>query len=193
MTNNGEKQQLSPVNPGAFWRFSCAFYAEAGVEALAIELQEAGGWDVNLALFALWLAAEDREPGEAALEAAVAFSAEWRAAAVAPLRAARRGLKLRASADPAVAALRAEVKALELKAEQLQQERLESLAASAVAGAPGREGFAARARRGLARLGALQRGAAAEETTEEATEEAARFDRLVALAAAWRAKARLTD
>lgn len=157
MANRMASEGCSDVNADAeqekFWRFSCGFYAASEVTALCLRLQDEEGWDVNLALFGLWLAAEGRVPDVETLEGAAEFSAVWRAEAVAPLRALRRGLKARAGVDPALGAFRERVKALELEAERLQQRRLEALAPAPDPGSP--PPFAAEAERNLATLAAL--------------------------------------
>ena len=44
----------------AFWRFSLVFYERPGVADALIALQDRGGFDVNLILFALWLGISGR-------------------------------------------------------------------------------------------------------------------------------------
>lgn len=107
----------------AFWDFSLQVYAKPGVAEACLALQDARGQDVNLLLFCCWAASLGRHL--TAEEAALLerLSADWREEAVRPLRRARRHLKP-LEGDPAVAALRAKIKACELEAERLQQARL---------------------------------------------------------------------
>lgn len=121
-----------------FWRFSLSLYGCEGVPAACVALQDAHGLDVNLMLFALWLASRGRRISPADIAAAEAAVGDWRREAVVPLRGVRRFLKeAPAAIDPAgAAALRARVKAAELEAERLQQEALFALRAAGNWGAP---------------------------------------------------------
>ena len=107
----------------ALWRFSLAFYARPGVSEALIALQDRAGCDVNLMLFALWLAVSGRSPltkEELAIAGRIARSVS--ADIVGPLRALRR--KLGSDPDPDVQRLREGIKALELAAEKVIQDRL---------------------------------------------------------------------
>ncbi|MBK1836312.1 TIGR02444 family protein [Azospirillum sp. YIM B02556] len=116
------------ANP--FWDFSLAVYGRPGVPACCLALQDRRGVDVNLLLFAAW----------AGLECAVRLSAEelaridgavagWREEVVRPLRVLRR----RAKAEDD--AFYRRMKAAELEAERVQQDRL--FAAGGVGPRPG--------------------------------------------------------
>ena len=102
-----------------FWDFSLAVYARPGVPAACLDLQDRLGLDVNVLLFAAWaglgcgvrLSAEDLARVDSAI-------APWRAEVVRPLRAVRRRVK---GED---AALYDQLKAAELAAERIQQDRL---------------------------------------------------------------------
>lgn len=105
------------ANP--FWDFSLAVYGRPGVPACCLSLQDQRGVDVNVLLFAAW----------AGLECGIRLSAEelvrldgavagWRDEVVRPLRALRR----RAKAEDEVFYRR--MKAAELEAERVQQDRL---------------------------------------------------------------------
>lgn len=111
---------LDLENP--FWRFSEAVYAAPGVEPACLALQDGAGFDVNLALLCAWVGAmRGGAMAEADIGEAAALAAAWNAGAVAPLRAARRGVKATAlAADPAVAAFRGRVAAVELEAERIE-------------------------------------------------------------------------
>jgi uncharacterized protein (TIGR02444 family) len=101
------------TNP--FWEFSLAFYAEPGVAPACLAMQDRDGLDVNLALLCCWVGVA---LDAAALAEAEALVRDWRAQVVQPLRAVRRWLKGRDEA------LRAQVAAQELAAEQRQQAML---------------------------------------------------------------------
>jgi uncharacterized protein (TIGR02444 family) len=116
-------------NATPFWRFSLAYYGKKGIPEALIALQDRLGIDVNLVLFALWLATEGRALDEASMKAIGERSRGWQAKVVAPLREVRRALK---ENPPLVAAALAEpfrgkTKALELEAEHLQQDALYAL------------------------------------------------------------------
>lgn len=117
------------VRGSDFWRFSLALYGRDGIPSACVALQDAHGLDVNLMLFALWLASRGRSVSGADLVAADAAVGSWRREAVIPLRAVRRFLKEAPAAldEAGVAALRTRVKAVELEAERLQQEALFAL------------------------------------------------------------------
>lgn len=105
------------------WRFSLAYYAQPGVAAALLALQDRERLDVSLALFALWHGASGRgrldRRGLAAADRAVRAI---RSEVVEPLRALRRRLK--SNADPAVQRLREAVKAVEIEAERAALHRL---------------------------------------------------------------------
>ncbi|HTZ36651.1 MAG TPA: TIGR02444 family protein [Stellaceae bacterium] len=126
----------------AFWRFSLMVYSRPGVAAALLALQDRGGHNVNLVLFALWHAACGRgrlDPG--AVQRAAAAMQPVDGAVVQPLRRLRGALKR--EADPDVAALRRRVLALELAAERRVQTRLAAAAAPSVATAGDRAADAA--------------------------------------------------
>lgn len=106
----------SMSNP--FWDYSLASYSLEGVAPGCLVLQDTCGMDVNVLLYAAWLAHMDqRLSGEhlAGLEAQIF---DWRERVIKPLRALRRQLQN----DPRASGLHEEIKALELRAEQQQQE-----------------------------------------------------------------------
>lgn len=107
----------------AFWRFSLLAYGRPGVADALLRLQDEGGHNVNLALFALWLGSCEGvrldAPGlTRARQAIERLDRE----VVAPLRRLRRALKADADAD--VQALRRRMLALEIAAERQVQARL---------------------------------------------------------------------
>ena len=109
------------------WDWALGAYARPKVAAVCLALQDGHGQNVPLLLAAAWAAAEGHTLD---LDRAVALTSAWEADVVAPLRAARRGLKISRSAIPDTGreALRETVKAVELEAERLLLRALESLA-----------------------------------------------------------------
>lgn len=122
------------------WRWARQAYGRPGVADLCLALQDGHGQSVCLLLWAAWA-----RPGDAGLVAQGAGLAQaWEADVLAPLRAARRGLKPARRPVPDVAreALRTKVKAAELGAERLLLEALERLAPHPAAPAPVGEALA---------------------------------------------------
>ena len=118
-------RQASPL-----WSFSLAVYGRDGVAAECLELQRRHGLDINLLLFCAYLGAVEgvRIEGDDLAEAADAV-ASWHVDIVRQLRAARRGLKPWGSEDESefsrqAEALRSQVKAAELEAERIEQAML---------------------------------------------------------------------
>ncbi len=115
----------------AFWTFSTDLYGRPGVEAGCLALQERHDLDVNLLLFALWLADCGVVFDAPMLERAKATVASWHAETTGPLRAVRRQLRHRIeTADPddiagrwpdQVTAFRRKILQLELDSEHLAQ------------------------------------------------------------------------
>ena len=112
-------------------RFAETLWRDAEARAACLELQDAHGADILLALLALHLAANGRDADATLSARAQAISAEWSAGIVAPLRAARRALK------PRDAALYARARALELEIEYVVIDLLTEAASSAPAGTGG--------------------------------------------------------
>jgi uncharacterized protein (TIGR02444 family) len=111
----------------AFWRFSLAVYAAEGVAAECLDLQARHGIDVNLLLFVAWLGASRRRimsPPD--VESARSRVRHWHDEAVRPLRSVRVALK--SMGEPGAQDFRAQVKALELEAERIEQGALYALA-----------------------------------------------------------------
>ncbi|AWK88014.1 TIGR02444 family protein [Azospirillum thermophilum] len=113
-----------------FWDFSLAVYGRPGVPAACLSLQDRRGVDVNVLLFAAWagMACSVRLTADA-LAAVDAGGRTWREEVVRPLRAVRRRLK---EEDDA---LYRRLKAAELEAERIQQDRM--FAACGLRPAPG--------------------------------------------------------
>jgi uncharacterized protein (TIGR02444 family) len=106
------------------WDWTVEAYGHPGVPDACLELQDRHGQNTSFLLWAVW--AEACEPP--VLRAAAEAARAWETAAVAPLRAARRNMKgPKAPVDDAAReALREEVRALELAAERLLMETLET-------------------------------------------------------------------
>jgi uncharacterized protein (TIGR02444 family) len=118
------------------WRFSLALYALPGVAPALIVLQDRGGFDVNLILYALWLGHSGRGRldvgGLAAAERAVE---KLRSEIVLPLRRLRRRVAADGEAD--LRRLRAAIAKLELAAERAVQRRLAAASGAARRAADG--------------------------------------------------------
>jgi len=111
----------------AFWRFSLSFYARAGIAPACLILQNRLGIDVNVLLLSIFAAVERRHILSADdLRSADDTVAAWRSAIVAQLRRIRTDLKSGPPPAPSAATedLRSQVKAAELKAEQIEQAML---------------------------------------------------------------------
>ena len=112
-----------------FWTWALEAYARPGAAEACLDLQDRHGQCAPYLLWAAWAAHEGRALDPQGLQAGADLAARWEAAAVGPLRAARRALKppVAGIADAARESLRAEVKALELQAEQRLIETLERM------------------------------------------------------------------
>jgi uncharacterized protein (TIGR02444 family) len=130
-----------------FWRFSLKFYRQTGVSDACIALQDGCGIDVNLLLFLFWLASEGRQLSAEEVKRLDDRVRSWRELTIIPIRDTRRKLKGAATlVEPGKQeAFRNKVKAVELEAEQLQQEALYSFTKSGPLGTPAAGGAAARA------------------------------------------------
>jgi len=109
------------------WNYALALYARPGVEAACLSLQ-AQGADVCLLLCAAWLEARQVAVSAQRVEALQALARPWQREVIEPLRRLRQQWRAQAATDPQLAALRAQVKGLELRAERDLLERLEALA-----------------------------------------------------------------
>jgi uncharacterized protein (TIGR02444 family) len=104
-----------------FWAFSLALYDRPGAAEACLALQDRFGADVNLLLLGFWRARRGYEGwAESELDRVEAAVAPVNAV-LAPLRTARRALKALRESEPTADALYAEIKALELKLEQVAQ------------------------------------------------------------------------
>jgi len=120
---------IASTDPDAgnpFWQFSLAFYARPAVAPACLVLQDEGGVDVNVLLYLLFLADGGWRVDARALDRIEAAVDAWRNTVVRPLRGVRRAIRIDLGAIPAAeaAALRSEVKRIELESERLQQQAL---------------------------------------------------------------------
>lgn len=127
------RKKPTPMTHDDLWSFALACYAQPGVEAACLELQAAGA-DVCLLLTAVWLEYHRAPCNEERLERLTSISTDWQAQVVTPLRTLRQRWRLPAASDDALANLRMQVKQLELDAERVQLQRLESTAQHWLAG-----------------------------------------------------------
>jgi len=117
----------------SFWTWALEAYARPGAAEACLDLQDRHGQCIPYLLWAAWAARTGRSLDAKVLQAGAELCERWEAAAVGPLRQARRAMKPSVARvdDGAREALRAEVKALELKAERLLIETLEALSPEA--------------------------------------------------------------
>jgi uncharacterized protein (TIGR02444 family) len=113
--------------PTDLWSFAVALYGRPNVEAASLSLQEAGA-DVCLLLCAAWLGHQGVAWQAERLQQLRHAAEPWQADVVAPLRRLRQQWRDAAQDDQALAAVREQLKALELDAERRLLARLETLA-----------------------------------------------------------------
>jgi uncharacterized protein (TIGR02444 family) len=122
-----------PQNPdppaASLWDWSVACYGQPGLAEAALDLQDRHGLDVNLLLYALWLAlVPGRRLDLPAASRARAATESWQQSVVVPLRRVRRALKLAPHPDARFStAFRQQVAADELEAERGEQALLAGL------------------------------------------------------------------
>lgn len=140
----GSATRLSPELPdSAFWRFSLELYARDGVPAACLALQDREEADVNLILFALWLAVRGHRLQPEAGQRLLRIAKRWQGPIVGPLRRVRRRLKQEAGLPwaEAVEGWRRRLGEVELAMEQVEQLLLEQALGTVVIG-PGDPGAA---------------------------------------------------
>jgi uncharacterized protein (TIGR02444 family) len=116
--------------PGSpFWTFSLGYYRQPGVAEACLELQDRCSVDVNILLFLLWSASQQRRLPDDQVQALANNVRDWQADIVVPLRNLRRRLKSDALLTDKGSAeiFRTKIKAIELEAERLQQEAMFAL------------------------------------------------------------------
>ncbi|MGG2399223.1 TIGR02444 family protein [Pseudomonas sp. SH1-B] len=109
------------------WNFALKLYSAPGVEQACLELQESGS-DVCLLLTAAWLQQRGVRYMDERLHTLQGVAASWQGQVVSPLRQLRRAWRTTACQDTELASLREQLKKLELQAEQVLLERLQSAA-----------------------------------------------------------------
>jgi uncharacterized protein (TIGR02444 family) len=112
--------------PSDFWTFSLTVYGDPDVQAECLALQDRDGIDVNLLLFCAYMGAKHGIIlRDIDLRQAEDHLTQWQNEIVKPMRKARRALKPFATSNfpiaSAAAALREQIKALELEAERIEQ------------------------------------------------------------------------
>jgi len=119
----------------SFWDFSLRVYRLPQMSQTCLTLQNVHGFDVNVLLFACWFARRHGQMPAPLLHEVLQFSTQWSGAVVTPLRRARTWMKAElaqthslVARQPEAEDLRERIKAVELRAEKLQQQALESLA-----------------------------------------------------------------
>jgi uncharacterized protein (TIGR02444 family) len=115
-----------------FWTFSLSYYRQAGVSEACLELQDGFGVDVNIVLFLLWTATLRRRVEAGEIRVLADRVRAWQNDVVVPIRNLRRFLKTPPPLlDEGTAELfRTKIKAVELESERLQQEAMSALAPS---------------------------------------------------------------
>ena len=103
-----------------FWDYSIAVYSRQGVAPACLALQDSFDLDVNLLLYAAWLAHLGQRLDQDHLSAVEALVADWRDNMVRPLRRVRQHWR----ESPQAVELREGIKSLELRAEQQQQDAM---------------------------------------------------------------------
>ena len=107
------------------WNFALKLYARPGVEATCLQWQDLGG-DVCLLLCGIWLSARGVAANEQRVRQLTELAETWQTEVVKPLRALRQSWRDEAARDPQLTGLREQVKGLELAAERILLERLET-------------------------------------------------------------------
>lgn len=102
------------------WEFSLQQYDKPGVAEACLEAQDRFAADVNLLLYAAWLARQDLELKAWQWRSLESELQPWRQQVLLPLRGLRRGWRQL----PAAAGLRQKLKTLELEAEREQQRQI---------------------------------------------------------------------
>ncbi|RFC65876.1 TIGR02444 family protein [Mesorhizobium denitrificans] len=113
------------------WNFMVEFYARPGVANACLQLQEKYKVDVPLFLAVLRAVAEGRAVSSDQIRALDVQCANWRETVIQPLRSVRTAMKAQSQLTDKMGAweLRENIKAIELRAEQLEIHRLERLIA----------------------------------------------------------------
>jgi uncharacterized protein (TIGR02444 family) len=118
-------QEAKAADAESLWAFATGLYAHEAVARTSLAAQDEAGFDVNLLLYAAWLACRGVTLTESDLERVEALCGPWQRDVVLPLRDLRRRWKQEAPD----AARYAAIKAVELEAERQQFALLAALPA----------------------------------------------------------------
>ena len=112
----------------SLWSFSLATYENEAVQDACLGLQDRHGLDVNILLLCCWLASRGERIESREINVVLARTTEWQRTVVVPLRGIRRHMKAGVHPVPIKDSevLRARIKTLELEAERIEQQQLES-------------------------------------------------------------------
>lgn len=124
---NGKSPDRHSAAVDSLWRFARALYGHGAVAEACIRAQDEHGLDINLALFAAWLAQRGEALTEGRALLAMDAGARWRRDVIVPLRTQRRAWRDSAERRVDYDA----IKALEIAAEREQLRRLACLSESA--------------------------------------------------------------
>ncbi len=122
----GEKDASADDAVERLWVYATALYGVSGVARACLDAQNQHGMDVNMLLFAVWLADRRRPLSAAQVEEAVGYCQPWRRDVILPLRRQRRSWQQ----DPHRQLDYEAIKALEISAEREQLRRLAVLSES---------------------------------------------------------------
>lgn len=116
-----------------FWDWALSVYAKPGIAEACLELQDKDQQCTAYLLWAAWASDQDLGLAQDTLTLGQALASQWESEVLQPLRHTRRHLKtaIAAMPDPAREALREQVKATELFAEQTLIQALAKLASDA--------------------------------------------------------------
>lgn len=119
-------------HPEGLWEFCLRVYAAPGVAPSCLELQERYNVDVPLLLFSSWLAVVGVRLQPAQAKLAQSWVQDWQSEVVMALRQLRTRLKSGPHPAPCAdtEALRATIKRVELEAEKVELQTLETQAAA---------------------------------------------------------------
>jgi uncharacterized protein (TIGR02444 family) len=116
----------------SFWGFSVRTYRTKNVMKACLSLQDERGLDVNMLLYCCWVGVTRGQQERDLFLLVFEFSENWAKQVVRPLRNVRTWMKLEGCEDTRIATdtcmdFREKVKGVEINAEKLQQEVLETL------------------------------------------------------------------
>ncbi|WP_111641577.1 TIGR02444 family protein [Marinimicrobium alkaliphilum] len=118
-----------PASESTLWEFALWLYARPGISSLCIRVQDTYSVDVLQVLWLAWLDWRGQPQDAHARTEAEQLCARWQEQVVGPLRGVRRWLKVSPEDFPghALEPFRSQVKALELEAERLLLQELQTL------------------------------------------------------------------